>query len=108
MRLIIGKAHSSNFFKLARFCTTSLLIQWQATFSPGVTRTMHCSPICCGFLEIGILGHSAKLATRNRYFAEIHHKGDLFLDPDTGIATGRVAHPEQYVQPMEIWWLLRD
>lgn len=53
-----------------------------------------------------ILGHSVMLTSRNRYFAEIQHKGDLFLDPDVGIATGRVAHPEQYVQPRDIWSLL--
>ena len=54
-----------------------------------------------------IIEHRAKLTTtRNRYFAEIHHNGDLFLDPDTGIATGRVAHLEQYVQPRDIWSLL--
>lgn len=46
------------------------------------------------------------LTSRNRYFAEIQHQGDLFLDPDTGIATGRVAHPEHYVRPREIWSLL--
>lgn len=53
-----------------------------------------------------ILGHSASLKMRNRYFAEIHHKGDLFLDPDTGIATGRVTHPEQYVLSRDVWSLL--
>lgn len=53
-----------------------------------------------------IIGHSVMLTERNQYFAEIQHKGDLFLDPDTGIATGRVAHPEQYVQPRDVWSLL--
>ncbi len=55
-----------------------------------------------------ILSHSVTLTSHNRYFAEIHHKGDLFLDPDTGIATGRVAYPEQYVQPRDIWSLLSN
>src|ERR1700694_3410929 len=55
-----------------------------------------------------IIGHEHRLTTRSRYFAEILHKGDVFLDPDTGIATTRVSHPEKYVQPNEIWSLLLD
>jgi len=40
---------------------------------------------------------------RKRYFAEMSPTGDLFLDPDTGIKTGRVKHLEQYVLPKEIF-----
>jgi len=40
---------------------------------------------------------------RGRYFAEIPSKGDLFLDPDTGIKTGSVKKLEQYVCPAELF-----
>ena len=53
-----------------------------------------------------IICHSFNLNSRDRYFAEIRHQGDLFLDPDTGIATGRVVRLEQYVHPRDIWSLL--
>jgi hypothetical protein len=53
-----------------------------------------------------IIRHSLNLTRRDQYFAEIRHGGDLFLDPDTGIATGRVARLEQYLRPREIWSLL--
>ena len=53
-----------------------------------------------------ILDHRARLTDRTRYFAEIEHKGDIFLDPDTGIATGRVTHQEKYVQLRDLWALL--
>jgi hypothetical protein len=50
-----------------------------------------------------ILGHREDLAlNRSGYFDEITHKGDLFLDPDTGIATGKVLSPPQYVFPKEV------
>ena len=38
------------------------------------------------------------------YFAEIQHPGDLFLDPDTGIATGTPS--ARHVAPSEIETLL--
>lgn len=41
---------------------------------------------------------------RSDYFREIQHQGDLFLDPDTGIATGR--HTLKHVRPTEIHNLL--
>ncbi|MGA3204612.1 MAG: hypothetical protein ABSF12_19140 [Bryobacteraceae bacterium] len=44
---------------------------------------------------------------RKQYFDEIAHRGDLFLDPDTGIATGKVKNRNQYVMPSEIGQLLR-
>jgi hypothetical protein len=34
------------------------------------------------------------------------HKGDAFLDPDTGIATAKVRRPEQYVYPADVVSLL--
>lgn len=40
---------------------------------------------------------------RPRYFAEIPSEGDLFLDPDTGIKTGIVKQPAQYVLPTEVF-----
>jgi len=46
------------------------------------------------------------LLDRPRYFEEIPNTGDLFLDPDTGIATGRVKDRKQYILPYEIRTLL--
>lgn len=43
---------------------------------------------------------------RTAYFREVEHKGDLFLDPDTGIATYRVRNRQQYVFPAEVHDLL--
>lgn len=53
-----------------------------------------------------LIRHQATLRDRPRYFAEIAHNGDLFLDPDTGVATGWVRNREQYVFPREIATLL--
>lgn len=38
-----------------------------------------------------IITHHESLQNRAVYFAEISHRGDLFLDPDIGIATGRIS-----------------
>lgn len=43
---------------------------------------------------------------RSEYFREIQHQGDLFLDPDTGIATGR--HTSKHIRPAEIHNLLNE
>jgi hypothetical protein len=43
---------------------------------------------------------------RSQYFSEISPSGDLFLDPDTGIRTGAVRQPQQYLQPSELFGLL--
>jgi hypothetical protein len=43
---------------------------------------------------------------RQGYFQAISHTGDLFLDPDTGVATGRVRDRMKYVTPAEIGRLL--
>jgi hypothetical protein len=53
-----------------------------------------------------LIPHNVCLASRQQYFGEIEHTGDLFLDPDTGIATGKgnIKH----VRPAEIALLLRD
>lgn len=54
-----------------------------------------------------LIQHHASLDDREAYFAEISHSGDLFLDPDIGIATGkRVKDRKQYVLPVEISSLL--
>lgn len=54
-----------------------------------------------------ILSHGLTLDDdRCAYFKEVTHTGDLFLDPDTGIATGRVKNPTQYLFPAEIFQLL--
>jgi hypothetical protein len=55
-----------------------------------------------------LIQHSVDLTSREQYFDEIKHMGDLFLDPDTGIATGKVKNISQYVRPSEIKRLLRD
>ena len=50
-----------------------------------------------GFLKVPrpqIIRHdSSLLVDRERYFQEILTEGDLFLDPDTGIATRRAREP---------------
>lgn len=45
---------------------------------------------------------------REGYFTEIPRSGDIFLDPDTGIATSRVPdrHKSSYVMPDELVSLL--
>jgi hypothetical protein len=48
--------------------------------------------------------HHNLVTARAAYFGEITH--DLFLDPDTGIATGNVRYPWQYAMPKEIHTLL--
>ena len=53
-----------------------------------------------------VLHHNASLSDRQAYFDEIKHVGDLFLDPDTGVATGHVSRREQYVMPGELARLL--
>jgi len=53
-----------------------------------------------------IIRHQVSLRERARYFGEISHRGDLFLDPDTGVATRRVKDHCRYVNPPEIGVLL--
>jgi hypothetical protein len=53
-----------------------------------------------------IIRHRARLTTPQQYFDEIHHRGDLFVDPDTGIATCRVLDREKYVRPEDVQSLL--
>lgn len=60
-----------------------------------------------GLLQIApsqVIRHRARLEHRAAYFGEISHIGDLFLDPDTGVATGRVR--EGHVSPAEVGLLL--
>lgn len=56
--------------------------------------------------EDRVLAHSRSLRDRNAYFGEIAHAGDIFLDPDVGIATHRVRRPEQYVEVVDVIRLL--
>lgn len=54
-----------------------------------------------------VIRHRVTLEERTKYFGEILHRGDLFLDPDTGIATRGVKRkPRCYVKPVEIGQLL--
>jgi len=53
-----------------------------------------------------IVHDSNLVADRKSYFNEIGHRGDMFLDPDTGIATSRVNQPSQYLMPDELMDLL--
>jgi len=53
-----------------------------------------------------IVEHEENLQNRAAYFSEIPRKCDLFLDPDTGIATGHVKQMVKYVRPEEIGGLL--
>ena len=53
-----------------------------------------------------IIPHEASLLTRDKYFAEIVHGGDVFLDPDTGIATSGSSQIAKYVRPRELATLL--
>lgn len=54
-----------------------------------------------------IVNHSELLAVnRPGYFREVSHSGDLFLDPDTGIATCAVSVRSQYLFPAELHGLL--
>jgi hypothetical protein len=54
-----------------------------------------------------IVQHAQPLAAdRLCYFREVTHRGDLFLDPDTGIATGRVSNTSQYLFASELHGLL--
>ena len=52
-----------------------------------------------------ILEHSKPLVSREEYFAEIPKSGDVFLDPDVGVATGRCR--ECHVRIPDIWPVLK-
>jgi hypothetical protein len=54
-----------------------------------------------------VIRHKESLLSRDSYFAEIVHQGDLFLDPDTGVATSRSTRTE-HIKPGEIAALLRS
>ena len=53
-----------------------------------------------------VLVHSRSLRDRGAYFGEIMHAGDIFLDPDVGIATHGVRRLEQYVEVVDVVRLL--
>lgn len=54
-----------------------------------------------------IIAHQHALTNRSRYFEEIAHAGDLFLDPDTGVATGSRL-TQKHIAPAEIRALIAD
>lgn len=49
-----------------------------------------------------LVRHRKSLANPGEYFHELPPVQDAFLDPDTGVATGRVRKPEQYVRGEDI------
>jgi len=54
-----------------------------------------------------ILQHESKLQEdREEYFAEVMHNGDLFVDPDIGIALRDTSHAEKYIRVREVHQLL--
>jgi hypothetical protein len=58
--------------------------------------------------ERQLVQHAYELShDRRQYFAEIPPRGDLFLDPDTGIKTGSVKRIEHYLLPVELFEVLK-
>jgi hypothetical protein len=54
-----------------------------------------------------LVSHTCDLAkSRTPYFQELSHRGDLFIDPDTGMATGHVSEPAKYLYPAELTVML--
>jgi hypothetical protein len=54
-----------------------------------------------------ILRHKTKLRDhRKEYFTEIRHAGDLFVDPDTGIAPTHPGRHDKYITVEEVHQLL--
>ncbi len=54
-----------------------------------------------------VLEHTVSLRQRRDYFAELSHTGDLFIDPDIGVATDKQQKPdEQHVRLQEVKQLL--
>jgi len=92
-------------------CASELLLDFAA--DPMASDQLLWKPadfnVYAGLLRIApgqIIRHRVTLRDRVKYFNEISHRGDLFLDPDTGVATGRVK--EKHVSPLEIGQLLDD
>jgi hypothetical protein len=55
-----------------------------------------------------LIQHTERLENREAYFKEVPRSGDLFLDPDTGVASCEVRKKTQYLFPHEIHDLLSD
>ena len=56
-----------------------------------------------------IIQHTKKLREdREKYFAEVMHTGDLFVDPDTGITLRDASHAEKYIRVREVHQLLGE
>ena len=56
--------------------------------------------------ERQLICHKHDLRNRCEYFREIEHDGDLFLDPDTGVATGS-TFSKKHVRPQEVASLIK-
>ena len=54
-----------------------------------------------------VIRHRVTLEERVKYFGELSHRGDLFLDPDTGVATRGVKGKARcYIMASEVGQLL--
>ena len=50
-----------------------------------------------------VIAHRKSLAReRESYLGEIEHRGDIFLDPDTGIATSKCKQIKKYIRANEL------
>ena len=56
--------------------------------------------------ESAIVQEAVPLHNRSRSFPKAQSAGDVFLDPDTGISTGRVHDRAQYAMPHDVLGLL--
>lgn len=55
-----------------------------------------------------VLIHQEDVRNPDAYFAECRTSGDIFLDPDIGVATGKVSPRWRYLQPPEVSQLISD
>jgi len=97
---LIESLRNSNL--LSGFAVDPMAVDWSAWQSDDVMAFARLLRIN----KSQIISHSVYIANRNTYFDEIRHNGDLFLDLDTGIATGRVQNIYRYIRPTEINKLL--
>ena len=99
---LFGSLQQSNL--LQNFAVDAMASDWTAWQPEDVSLFAHLLKID----KSQVIQHNVGLANRKVYFEEIEHTGDLFLDPDTGVATGKVKNISQYVTPSEIAQLLRE
>jgi hypothetical protein len=88
---------------LRDFAVDAMASDWRSWHSADISLFAHLLRIQVS----QVIPHEVDLSFRKEYFNEIRHRGDLFLDPDTGIATGKVKCISQYVKPSEIERLLQ-